>query len=158
MKYLFAFSLSVLLLVAFGQNENQNDIVKVFNEELLQDAPYSTWYNAEYAYTPNTEVITQLSTLNLNYDIVIVLGTWCSDTQKQVPRFLKILDLIDYDKNKMTLIGVDQNKSLPNYPISNFNIEKVPTFIIYKNKVEVGRITESPSATLEQDLLNILQD
>ena len=158
MKYLFALSLSILFMVVYSQEENQNDVVKIFNEELFQDAPYSSWYNAEYVYTPNAEIIIQLSTQNLNVEIFIVLGTWCSDSQVQVPRFLKILDLIDYDKNKMTLVGVDQNLSLPNYPIKNYNIEKVPTFIIYKNKVEVGRIIETPSTSLEEDLLNILKN
>jgi len=36
------------------------------------------------------------------------------------------------------------------------NIESVPTFIFLKNKVESGRIIETPHTSLEQDMLNIL--
>jgi hypothetical protein len=36
------------------------------------------------------------------------------------------------------------------------NIERVPTFIFLKNKVEAGRIIETPVTSLEQDMLNIL--
>ena len=35
-------------------------------------------------------------------------------------------------------------------------IQRVPTFIIYKNNIESGRIIETPKTSLEQDLVNIL--
>ena len=36
------------------------------------------------------------------------------------------------------------------------NIEKVPTFIFYKNGIEIGRIIESPEKSIEKDFLKIL--
>ena len=35
-------------------------------------------------------------------------------------------------------------------------IQRVPTFIIYKNNIEAGRIIENPVTSLEQDMVNIL--
>jgi hypothetical protein len=36
-------------------------------------------------------------------------------------------------------------------------IKRIPTFIIYKKKREIGRIVETPGDLIEKDLLKILQ-
>jgi len=41
--------------------------------------------------------------------VTIVMGTWCSDSQQQVPRFFKLTDNIQYISN-ITIICVDQEK------------------------------------------------
>ena len=44
-------------------------------------------------------------------------------------------------------------------PVGEYNkldIQSVPTFIIFKNNIEAGRIIENPVTSLEQDLVNIL--
>ena len=40
----------------------------------------------------------------------------------------------------------------------SLNIERVPTFIIYRNKNELGRIVEYPETSLEKDMLDIMID
>ena len=37
------------------------------------------------------------------------------------------------------------------------NIERVPTFIIYRGEKEIGRIVETPKKSLERDLWNIVK-
>jgi len=139
--------------IAKSQNE---DLVGVFNSEKLTEAPYSSWYNTEYKYIPNEQIIEKIKNLNSDFEIKIVLGTWCSDSQTQVPRFLKILDELDYSSTNFLLIGVDRQKKVDNFNIEKYNIEKVPTFIIFLGKVEIGRIIETPTKTLEEDLFDIL--
>jgi len=56
----------------------------------------------------------------------------------------------------MTFVGVDISKLAPVGGYDTLNIERVPTFIFLKNKVEAGRIIETPVTSLEQDMLNIL--
>jgi hypothetical protein len=36
------------------------------------------------------------------------------------------------------------------------DIQRVPTFIFYKNNIEAGRIIENPETSLEQDMVKIL--
>ena len=40
--------------------------------------------------------------------------------------------------------------------MTSLDIDRVPTFIIYKNNIEAGRIIENPITSLEQDMVNIL--
>jgi hypothetical protein len=42
--------------------------------------------------------------------------------------------------------------------VADLNIERVPTFIIMNEGIEIGRIIETPEETLEADLLKILQN
>jgi hypothetical protein len=104
-------------------------------------------------YEPDKTVIDQLKTKKEGVEILIVLGTWCSDSQEQVPKFFKILDQVRFNKKDVQLICVDRDKKACEVDIVNYNIQKVPTFIIYRKGREVGRIIETPYSTLEKDLL-----
>ena len=61
------------------------------------------------------------------------MGTWCGDSQEQTPVFYKILDESNFDYNHLELITVNRSKVTPDNLQEGFNIERVPTFIIYKN-------------------------
>ncbi|MCK5168315.1 MAG: thioredoxin family protein, partial [Bacteroidales bacterium] len=89
-------------------------------------------------------------------EIFIILGTWCSDSQREVPRFLKITEFLNLQSGQLVIIGVDKNKEADEIPIIRMNIELVPTFIFYFEGEEIGRIIESPKETLEKDMLNII--
>jgi thiol-disulfide isomerase/thioredoxin len=84
------------------------------------------------------------------------MGTWCPDSRREVPRFMRVLDLWQFPVAKVTFIGVDDAKLSPVGEYVNLDIQRVPTFIIYKNNIEAGRIIENPTTSLEQDMVNIL--
>ena len=109
-------------------------------------------------YQPDQATISQLKPKKEGMEILIVLGTWCSDSQEQVPKFFKILDKIRFSKKNVQLICVDSDKKAGDVDLVNFNIQKVPTFIIYKQGREIGRIVETPYASLEKDLLMFFND
>ncbi len=133
-------------------------ILGYFDPERLTHWPYSTWYTKgfdEYQY--NTDAINKL--LEINKDdltIKIVMGTWCPDSRREVPRFMKVLDIWHFPVSKVTFIGVDDAKRSPVGEYTGLNIVRVPTFIVFKNNIEAGRIIENPVTSLEQDLVNIL--
>ncbi len=106
---------------------------------------------------PDQEAIGKIMEVNKeDLSIQIVLGTWCPDSRREVPRFMKIIDLIDFPSAKITFIGVDNSKQAPVGEYDKLEIERVPTFIFLRNKVEAGRIIENPVTSLEQDMLDIL--
>jgi thiol-disulfide isomerase/thioredoxin len=84
------------------------------------------------------------------------MGTWCPDSRREVPRFMRVLKETGFPADKVTLIGVDNVKFSPIDNYDGLGIERVPTFILYKNNVEAGRIIENPVTSLEQDMVNIL--
>jgi thiol-disulfide isomerase/thioredoxin len=120
--------------------------------------PYSDWYlNGFETYVPASDVVEKLKQIDKeDTSIKIVLGTWCPDSRREVPRFMKILDIWEFPAEKVIFIGVDNSKIAPIGGYDTLGIERVPTFIIFKNKIEKGRIIENPVTSLEQDMLNIL--
>lgn len=115
-------------------------------------------YDPNYSsYVADSTQFEQLSKLLKNKKVTIVLGTWCGDSKYQVPHFLKIMDKLKIDEDKITFIAVDGTKHAENGIIDNLKIERVPTFIFTDKKgKEVGRITEHPKETLEKDMVSIL--
>ncbi len=132
-------------------------LIGITNKEALQDSNFSKWYNYQYKnYKIDTSITLSIKEKLKDKNIKIVLGTWCSDSRREVPRMLKILDTIGFRQDSLTLIFVDRTKSGLNNETNGLNIERVPTFIIYKNEKEIGRIIETPEETLEKDLLKIV--
>lgn len=115
-------------------------------------------YDANYkAYTADSTQFEQLTKLLKNKKVTIVLGTWCGDSKYQVPNFLKIMDKLKVDEDKISFIAVDGSKHAENGLIDNLKIERVPTFIFTDKKGnEIGRITEHPKESLEKDMVAIL--
>jgi hypothetical protein len=129
------------------------------NRAGLELGEFGKMFNEYYRdYEPDRAVLNQLKLKKEGIDILIVLGTWCSDSQEQVPRFLKILDKIRFDKNEVQMICVSREKEAGEIDVKLYNIEKVPTFIVYRKGREIGRIIETPYMTLEKDLLMFFSD
>lgn len=133
-------------------------ILGYFNLNRLIQLPYSTWYSSGYDdYKYNSDAIDKLKEIEKSdITIKIVLGTWCPDSRREVPRFMRVLNAWNFTQDKVQLIGVDNVKNSFIANFDSFNIQRVPTFIIYKNNIEIGRIIETPKTSLEQDMVNIL--
>lgn len=107
-------------------------------------------------YQPDEAVILQLRKFPHAATIVVFLGTWCPDCQRQVPRFLKIMEQTGNSNLGYSLIGLDRTKRDLEGLAEKNQIEFVPTFIVFQGDKELGRIVENPMVSIEQDLLDIL--
>jgi hypothetical protein len=125
----------------------------------VADTGFNSAFRKEYdAYTPDKEITSQIPALLDGVTVTIVMGTWCSDSREQVPRFMKLLDLPEQSASDITLICVDRDKKAGDISLEGMDILKVPTFIAYFNGRELGRIIETPQTTLEKDFLDILRN
>lgn len=123
----------------------------------LEKPPYENWFVENFNnHMLDTATLTQLKPLLSNVHIKVFMGTWCSDSQREVPALHKILEEAGFDEKNLQIVAVDRDKVTPQGFEKNMDIQYVPTIIFYKNKKEVGRIVESPVETLEKDMLTIL--
>jgi thiol-disulfide isomerase/thioredoxin len=139
-------------------SEQSTWLLGYFTRDRLNKTPHCEWYLKGYdEYQPESAVIKNLLQIRPdNLTVKIVLGTWCPDSRREVPRFMKIIDLWKFPVEKITFIGVDNAKVSPVGEYNSLDIQRVPTFIFYKNNIESGRIIENPVTSLEQDIVNIL--
>ena len=159
---LLLFSISLLgQLNEIEIDEKSGRLILIGNcdKEGLSNTELGDWYLEEYeAYVPDKKTIRKIERkISEEINITIVLAIWCSDSRREVPRFLKILDLIDYNDNKISMYCTDREKEAPGVDIASLDIELVPTFIIYSGNIEIGRIIETPNLSLEEDFLSILK-
>jgi thiol-disulfide isomerase/thioredoxin len=125
--------------------------------QLVSLPEFKESYELEYLnYIPNNDLIQALKRPLSTTKITIVLGTWCGDSKLYVPHFLKVLDTAGFKEEHLSLIGVNREKKAAQGLIDHLNIDRVPTFIIFQNGKEIGRIVEQPDETFEKDILNIL--
>jgi len=132
-------------------------LVGLSNRGGLQQDPFSVWFNKEYgAYALNKEAVQVIKNDSENLSIMLFMGTWCGDSRREVPRIYRILDAVDFDESRLTLINMDREKNSPDGEETGLNIHYVPTLILYKNSSEIGRVIESPIQSLEEDMAAII--
>ncbi len=110
------------------------------------------------AYTADTESIAYLKNAfaaDESLNILVVFATWCGDSKAHVPDFYKVADLAGISNVKY--LAVNRKKKAGTIDMINMDIQRVPTFIVYKGDEETGRIIESPMYSLEKDLVSILK-
>ena len=150
-------------LSLFSQEVNYSDpqtwLFGYFKADDLLQYPHSDWFNTQFdSYKIDDEALIELMTLDIeDVEVVVVLGTWCPDSRREVPRFMKLSQLIGLEQGKVSFIGTDSYKIAPVEGYDKLHIERVPTFIFYFKKNEIGRIIEYPETSLEKDMLKILR-
>jgi hypothetical protein len=168
MKYTFVFAFCLLAITStFAQDLNQKVMDDQSKKEILigycdrsglMVGDFGNSYNIEWnTYIPDNDALNGLKYKLDDMKFTVILGTWCSDSKTQVPRFIRLLDCLKYDVEKVTFIAVDRTKTAGTVPTADFKIEKVPTIIVSMNGKELGRIVETPAVSLEKDLLNIIE-
>lgn len=140
------------------EKKNLPMLVGICERSNFSDSTFAKWWNEEYEYyVVDTLTLGKIKNYLNEIKILIVMGTWCSDSRREVPHLFKIFDYLNYSKDKYEIIAVDRMKNALT-DISNLKIELVPTIIVYKNNNEIGRIVEAPQETLELDLVKMIKN
>ncbi len=138
---------------------NKEMLIGVTTKKAYLDSNFANWFNSEYKnYDVDTILINEFKSKINDKRIIIVLGTWCSDSKREMPRFIKILDYIKFPEDSLKIINVDRGKHSLDNEVNDLDIELVPTIIVYDKGEEIGRIVESPDESLEKDLVKIVNE
>ncbi|WP_299679260.1 thioredoxin family protein [uncultured Dokdonia sp.] len=123
----------------------------------LEKEPYKKWFDVSYKEHPlDTVTMTSIKETLADTDITVFMGTWCEDSQREVPAFFKALDLAGIDTSNIHLITVSEDKLAPEEFLEGRDVEYVPTIIFEKEGKELGRIVEYSIFSIEQDMAKIL--
>jgi len=159
------FGISIFLIFSCASEQFQVEVepsgtrvIKgIFERSALEHDSTFTWYKANYkSYAVDSASLKEIETLSDNVHFVLVLGTWCGDSKKEVPHLFKIFDSAHLADHDLLMIGVDRSKKSSTGLTEQYNIQRVPTLIVLRGTKELGRIVEHPTETLEKDLLRIL--
>lgn len=116
------------------------------------------WFDENYRkYHPNDSAISELRKYSNDIRVVVIMGTWCSDSHEHVPEFFTVADALHIEEKNIEIIGVNRKKTCKSVDIREYKIQNVPTFIFYRNNRQIGSIIESPRVSIEKDLLHIIE-
>lgn len=141
--------------------------------EKFSDKPAIQKYYKEYK--PKMDyidgIIDRLRDKDERLKILVIGAKWCKDCTMQVPRFLRISELLKEYVEFKILYGVKVNPfhkkgeilwserhSPPEALNNKFALKKIPTFYIFnKDGNLIGRIIERPATgSLERDLFEMI--
>ena len=88
-------------------------------------------------------------------EVLVLLGTWCHDSKREVPRLLKLLDGSGVKLGSLQLIAVGYDKLDPDGLAKQYDLRYTPTFIVSSNGKELLRMIEKPKHSIAMDLTRL---
>ncbi|GAA4357730.1 thioredoxin family protein [Kangiella marina] len=105
----------------------------------------------------NANALAALNEVTTPTQIIAFFGTWCHDSQREIPNLLKLKEQLNNPNIQLQLIALDRTKSDKQGLAKKAQVQYTPTIIVYQNQVELGRIVETTSQPIELELLNIIR-
>jgi hypothetical protein len=118
---------------------------------------YPQFRSAYEQYQPSSAEIDAVKSLS-GKSLVVLFGTWCHDSEREVPRLLKLLDLSGVELKGLSLHGVNYNKQEPTNLHRQYDLRYSPTIILLQGEKELGRVVEKPMASLGEDLAGFVTE
>lgn len=126
-----------------------------FND--ISALPAFHWEENVAAYTPDEGRIALLKDKLPNYQLVVFLGTWCEDSHRLLPQLYKVLQATGYPLEQVRLEALDRDKKGKNNSEQQYEVLFVPTILVFKDGVLIGRITETVQESVEGDLAKMME-
>jgi hypothetical protein len=129
---------------------------KCLFDDISEEASFDWFTMSSNNYNPEPTITEQLKKVLPNCQLYIFIGTWCEDTHNLLPKLYKTM-LLSRCYTNYKMYGVDRNKKSNNKEEEAYKIINVPTIIVMKDGVELGRIVETTKTSIESDLLKIVE-
>ena len=106
------------------------------------------------------DAVAALSTSLDSVDVEAYLGTWCSDSTRDVPRLNRVLDDAGFSLDRLEMIALSDRpgefKFSPGGKEQERLIHRTPTIVISRDGREIGRIVQNSVGSIEEDMLAIV--
>lgn len=153
-----AYHPEINVLVKDTVDDNMMLLGKI-NRKGFNNKAFIEWFKENYKeHTLDEATIEALKPKLKDVKIKAFMGTWCSDSQREIPALFKVLETAEFNIENLELIAVNHDKETPKHLEKGMDIQYVPTIIFYKNEKEIGRYVESAQETIEKDFLAILSE
>jgi hypothetical protein len=123
------------------------------------EAALPDWIGAQIEARPDVDQAIEMAAAgSAESRVTIYLGTWCSDSRRELSRFWRAVDEaggeVAFD---LAYVGVSRDKDEPAERLDGLELEYVPTFVVEVDGAETGRIVEESPNGIEYDLAALLR-
>ncbi|MFK7864612.1 MAG: TlpA family protein disulfide reductase [Pseudohongiellaceae bacterium] len=146
-------TLAFLMLIAgqlsASEPDTKDHIGEISSAQLLANYPE---FAKEYeSFQPTKSQILGLQGLE-GKEVLALFGTWCHDSEREIPRLLKLIEESEISLSRLTLYGVSRNKDDPAGVAKQHELLFTPTIIVLDDGKELTRIVERPKIGLAADI------
>jgi thiol-disulfide isomerase/thioredoxin len=128
------------------------------NKANLQTSNHTPWFNQDYkSISIDPQWIENLKPYLRGLRIKVFMGSWCEDSQREIPHFFKLLQALEFDQKHVEMYAMSEEKTTPENYEKGWDIYNVPTIIFLKNGNEINRFVEFPVDSLESDITKIIK-
>ncbi len=151
-----SFCLLIVAVLSFEAKSQMTEILGVTSATEIKEANRIFDIYTD-RYEPNEAALEFLTSVEDSISIKVIFGTWCHDSKREIPAFIKTMEMAENPKIDIEYIGVNREKTDPEGRAEAYNLQYTPTFIIFRAENEIGRIVEESTESIEQDLVQILK-
>lgn len=146
--------LSITLFACADSNDHVDEFAlgEIQASQLLEQ--YDTFSDNYRNFKLSAGQASQIEQWPNNLKIDVYMGTWCHDSEREVPRLLKSLQ--NFQHIDVNIIALDYDKNDPQGRAKRVDIRYTPTFIVYLTGQEIGRIIESPKQSFVDDITDMI--
>ncbi len=149
---LFAAGCAMIFSLAFGMARNGEEVTV---DKILATGP--EWQEKFDKFQPESDMIDAFkSKLDAGMRIDVYLGLWCKDSRNNVPAFIKIMKLAAGSSQVRYFDLARKENKETRFFVEELQVDKVPTFIVFREGREIGRIIENPKVGMMEDLMEIV--
>lgn len=145
--FLFLMSFGAISFSAKSAEGNEDLYGTVTAQEILALASFQQEYER---YQPTSLALDNMQSLE-DKELVVLFGSWCHDSEREVPRLLKLLDASGVALANVMLLAVDKQKHEASGIAEELSLRFTPTFVVRQDGKEIARIIERPQVDLAAD-------
>lgn len=154
MKHLFALFILLFTSNALSHSSDSYFVGEISSTDIMTSFVQFKKHQDDVIY--NEAQLSKLKPFKQNIEIKVYFGQWCHDSQREVPRLIKLFEQLNQDNFKLWYYGVDLKKSDPLGLAKADNLRRTPTIIVYQDGKELGRILEVPRVDWATDIAALL--
>lgn len=135
---------------------NKKKVVKgkLTMQALMNDSELPWFYTGVNNYQANDNMLNYIKDNRGKFNVVAVAGTWDEQSQRLLPALYKIMILAGSPDEQVLTFGADE-KMQTDAP-QDYKVKKLPTFILFRDGKEIGRVSGEVGESLESDMAKIL--
>lgn len=128
---------------------------EVTREQIESAEP--SWVEAEIEAETDPGAVAELAAVPSGAEVTVYLGTWCSDSRRELGRFWRAVDEAGGELPfAVRYVAVERYPERPPELEREIGLRYVPTFIVERDGAEIGRMVEVSPNGIEADLAALL--
>lgn len=143
-------AVSVFLLASVGCASTTSELLVGSTTTDLLFQSVDKFSNNYQAFEPTLDDRKRVKDWPRNLHIDVYFGTWCHDSEREVPKLLKLASLSP--QTNINLVALDYSKQDPKGRAKQQSVKYTPTIIVYLHNKEIGRIVERPKTSITEDI------